>query len=404
MQSVTEYHGQPAWITLVVILAGAFVLGLLMRSQLRGPGNGSPIRQTMAIWISLAIGLGLFLLGAIGFTATGMVQTNSLQTGSAPPSPNRMVAESTVTIAERSDAQPAQHSETAVPEFRMSVDTQESLGILVLLALLGGIAFFWNKIACSTATTAAPSRRPTNGKSGFGWLIVPVLCLAVLGTLAAPKLVPDLTTANWTQPAISVSQQERMDKVVLDLIEGSSSTSTDAQSIPDWIKQKSSDQNLRLLSSGQYSTRQEAEDELLPIAADLLQRAFHKHHPWQGAWNVPLAQVRDHVVSQQFVERRNVTSGDKTFEMFRLHILVNTAPEVCETFTAAWKSQIVEQRLKVLGLLLAWLSCVFLLGSAYYRSLALPGLAHQWAGTIKVSVLTIGVTALAAWVLVTYIH
>lgn len=404
MQSVTEYHGQPAWITLVVILAGAFVLGLLMRSQLRGPGNGSPIRQTMAIWISLAIGLGLFLLGAIGFTATGMVQTNSLQTGSAPPSPNRMVAESTVTIAERSDAQPAQHSETAVPEFRMSVDTQESLGILVLLALLGGIAFFWNKIACSTATTAAPSPRPTNGKSGFGWLIVPVLCLAVLGTLAAPKLVPDLTTANWTQPAISVSQQERMDKVVLDLIEGSSSTSTDAQSIPDWIKQKSSDQNLRLLSSGQYSTRQEAEDELLPIAADLLQRAFHKHHPWQGAWNVPLAQVRDHVVSQQFVERRNVTSGDKTFEMFRLHILVNTAPEVCETFTAAWKSQIVEQRLKVLGLLLAWLSCVFLLGSAYYRSLALPGLAHQWAGTIKVSVLTIGVTALAAWVLVTYIH
>lgn len=404
MQSVTEYHGQPAWITLVVILAGAFVLGLLMRSQLRGPGNGSPIRQTMAIWISLAIGLGLFLLGAIGFTATGIVQTNSLQTGSAPPSPNRMVAESTVTIAERSDAQPAQHSETAVPEFRMSVDTQESLGILVLLALLGGIAFFWKKIACSTATTAAPSPRPTNGKSGFGWLIVPVLCLAVLGTLAAPKLVPDLTTANWTQPAISVSQQERMDKVVLDLIEGSSSTSPDAQSIPDWIKQKSSDQNLRLLSSGQYSTRQEAEDELLPIAADLLQRAFHKHHPWQGAWNVPLAQVRDHVASQQFVERRNVTSGDKTFEMYRLHILVNTAPEVCETFTAAWKSQIVEQRLKVFGVLLAWLCCVFMLGSVYYRSLAFPGLAHQWAGTIKVSVLTIGVTALAAWVLVTYIH
>lgn len=400
MQEVTQYSGQPAWVTLVVILAGGFVLGLLMRSQLRGGVSGNPVRQSLAIWIALAIGLGLFLLGAVGFTSMGRVQDNSLQTGSAPPTPNRMVGESTVLIKESHDGEP---ETIIVRDSGIQTVSMTSMGITfpLLALLLVGIMVLWSKFGRS-ASTPAPS--PTNGKSGLGWLIVPVICLGILGTLAAPRLVPDLTTANWTQPAISASQQERMDKAVRDLIEGSSSSSTDAQSIPDWIKQKSADQNLRLLSSGQYSTRQEAEDELLPVAADLLQRAFHKHHPWQGTWNVPLAQVRDHVASQQFVERRNVTSSDKTFEMYRLHILVNTAPEVCETFTAAWKSQIVEQRLKVFGVLLAWLCCVFMLGSVYYRSLALPGLAHQWAGFIKVSVLTIGVTALAGWGLLVFIH
>ncbi len=192
-----------------------------------------------------------------------------------------------------------------------------------------------------------------------------------------------------------------MDKAVRDLVESSTTPGGEVPNIPVWIKNKPQGRNSYLLSSGQYSTPQEAENELLPIAADLLQRAFHEQHPWQGPWKVPLAQVRERVAEQQFFEQRKVISGNK---MYGLHMLVNVAPEVCEAFTESWRSQIVERRLQVFGVLLAWLTCILLLGRAYFWSLTLPGNSHHWASFLKASVMTIGLTALAGWVLVDFIH
>jgi hypothetical protein len=192
-----------------------------------------------------------------------------------------------------------------------------------------------------------------------------------------------------------------MDKTIRDLVESVKSPSSEIKGLPNWLSEDPHTEHHVVLSSGPYSTQQEGEDELLPIAANLLQRAFHEHHSWQGEWNVPLAQVRERVVDE-FVERRTKTIGKFNGEIDRVYMLVNLSPDVCDTFTEAWKTQIVERRLKVLGILLAWLSATLLVGSSYYRSLTVPAIP-RWASMLKASILTIAVTGVAGWGLLNFV-
>lgn len=407
----TSYSATPN-LLLLLLLGLAFVLGLMFRFLMRGQARPHPDNSTSVVWVATVAGLGLFVMLGYAFTSVGMVRSGA--SPFEPTAPGSDVAPKPSSTSVVSGA-----AEAPLPLPRSAASTEEAtafdritrsvsqverpvwFGIASLLALLAGITLVWHK---STRSKPVTPPGTTTMKSGLGWMIVPIVCLVGLVALVAPRMISETRPAIWTQPAISTSQREKMDKAVRDLSEVSSGPGAEVQNIPDWIRQQSQRKDQYLLSSGQYSTRQEAEDELLPIAADLLQRAFHENHPWQGEWNVPLAQVRERVADQQFVERRNVSSGSKTFEMYRLHMLVNVTPEVCETFTESWKSQIVERRLKLFGVLLAWLSCVLLLGSVYYRSLAIPGAAQHWGGAIKVSVLTIVVTAVAAWVLLAFVH
>lgn len=233
-----------------------------------------------------------------------------------------------------------------------------------------------------------------------GWLVVPVISLALLVALAQPALVPSADHELVRKAVAFGQQQEHTNKVWLDLMKSSAMPDAEVNNIPDWLQDRTLSSHQFLLSSGQYSTPQEAENELLPHAAFLLQRAFHESHRWQGPWVVPLTQVRERVVDKQFIEKRSKTIGKFSGDIYRLHMRVDVSPSICDTFTASWKSQIVAHRLQVLGVLFAWLACVFFAAAFYFRRAAHPENFVGWWGQFKISAVTIGMTAAAAWVLV----
>lgn len=392
----------PSWILLLVLLGGGFLAGMIFRSRTARPSAPAPNSRGGGWWPIFAIPTALFFLVGLAYHSFGMSvvvrdvkvvnhhnSISATETISSSPHQDRAV------IAEANNPQPWSNSQSwNTPQFSFGGRT------LLILALLTGGILTWIRPRQRTAVAAIPA---PNVRSSYPWLVVPALCLAGLGTLAAPFLHPPLYSHLDDVPAIFPDIQERMDKAVQELITSRSQPDSENKNIPRWIEDRTSTPNQQLLSSGRYSSQQEAEDELVPIAADLLQRAFHTQYPWQGDWKVPLAQVRERVMNQRFVEVLNKEIG--TYKLYRLHVLVNVSPEICATFVDPWKTQIVERRLQVLGVLLGWLSSVLLMGSVFFRSLTNPGAAaYYWASALKASILTVGLTAAAGWVLVTYIH
>lgn len=392
----------PSWILLLVLLGGGFLAGIIFRARTARPAAPARNGNGGGLWSILAFPTALFICVVFAYLFFDVATTSRetrVESSHSSISATETISSSshqkmTVTAEVNNPNSWSMSQGWNTPQFYVGGPK-----LLILVLLIGGI-LTWIRPKQRAAVAATPA---TKVGAAYPWLVVPALCLAGLGTLAAPLLHPPLYSHLDDVPAIFPDIQARMDKAVQELVTSRSQPDSENKNIPSWIVDKTSTPNQQLLSSGRYSSQQEAEDELVPIAADLLQRAFHTQYPWQGDWKVPLAQVRERVMNQRFVEVLNKEIG--TYKFYRLHVLVNVSPEICATFVDPWKTQIVERRLKVLGVLLAWLSSVLLLGSVFFRSLTNPGAAaYYWASALKASILTFGLTAAAGWVLVTYIH
>lgn len=399
------------WILLMLMLAFGFGMGGVFQPGQRNPAV-PPKRARVLLAIALGIGLMLLFIGAT-YTRRHVVPAplpaTTVRVSSDLPYPGRPGTEigpSRELISSETTSDTASGATNPVTRFtipsaiRVWEPPHSARFRIIAVVLVGAVVLLaaWRR---SSQARSVNVKGLAETRAGMGWLLVPAVCLGGLSCVAGPSFFPQPNARFETIPAISVSTQARMDKSVRDLLQSAAKPDGEGQKIPDWIKQQSPLQRAsHLLSSGQYSTRQEAEEELLPIAADLLQRAFHQHHPWEGAWTVPLAQVRERVADQQYFEQSAVISGNK---MYRLHMLVNVSREVCDSFTQSWTSQIVERRLKIFGVLLAWLTCVLMLGRAYFWSLTIPGNSDYWGSFLKASLLTVGLTVLAGWVLLEFI-
>lgn len=391
----------PTWGTLALFLvSGMLVAVIVWLATLSSEARGRAL-----VWILGAIGLGTLamILFGVSFVRATAVPARVVQVvpRSVADEPARQVVQETA-------IQPIHQEEVAADTLSHS-DSERFWAFLygsriklVAALLIGFLALVASK---SKAFQSAPKPAVSaDVKSGSAWLVLPAVCLSVLGYLSAPTLFPRPNPDLSNPASISGTTQQKMDKIVRDLIEKSQQPDSSVKSVPPWIKLKPDSPDIYVLSSQPYATKAEAEAELMPLAANLLQRAFHQHHPWQGSWNVPLAQVRERVVDEEFPQIGTVTSSKGPLETYAVHWLIDVSPSVCETFTTSWKNQIIERRLKVFGVLLVWLSGVLLMSRGYFWSLSQPDQSHRWASTLKASILTIGVTALAGWVLVEFIH
>ena len=241
----------------------------------------------------------------------------------------------------------------------------------------------------------------------FAWLVVPLIGMGVVGWAAFPALIPpaqpEFAPLTHTLNDTLTEKFRRMRKNYDELKAKANQPGKEALAVPDWILNPQVSRDQILLSSELYSSHQEAEAELLPLAAYLLQRAFQEHHPWQGVWKVPLAQVRERVVQKQFLESRPTTIGKFSGEIHRLHMLINVSPSICETFTEEWKTQIVRQRLEVLGVVLGWMTAMLLICSFYFKRGTHPENAIGWMGHLQMTVATAALTGVAVWVLRTQV-
>ncbi len=405
------------------------ILGLIVSGLgvLLGTVYRSTARRSLFPWVAIAMGCSAVALAMLVLFGYRSVASHSAQVAHATivDAPQVSVTEeaSPYNRSTDSSAPSVGRSAYSLSAFDVTHDSEVSrqsvglvtvvgIGGILLLIFFFGAGLLTSLVYRRPVTAAAPAGSVPNTDRNYGWLVVPAICLAVLGALVQPALLPSPDTDFARKSAAFVAQQEHTNKVWRELLARSTEPDSDQKDIPDWLQPEAlTDQpkllttsQYYLLSSGQYSSTQEAENELLPHAAFVLQRAFQQTHPWQGPWTVPVALLRERVITKQFIEKRPKTIGKFSGDLYRLHMLVDVSPDACETFTLDWKSQIVQHRLAVLGVLFGWIACVFFAATYYFRRAAHPENVVGWWGQFKISAVTVGMTVAAAWVLVDVIR
>ncbi len=384
----------PSWLVLLVILLGLSSVSLAAMFLARKWSSGRLSNWTVLL---VAVASSLVAVSFLTFSVRGRYgRTTDIV---VPAGPGVQV------LRLNSEVRPSSRPSPIVFE------TDHGL-IRVIITVCGTFLLVFGSAAVlrrfrAPLTSIPPPASVQSGareSTAYGWLVVPAMSIVVLGYLARPALLPSADSDLHRQSAAFAEQQTHTEKVLRELLESSASTGSDRQQVPDWLKNRLLNNGQFLLSSGQYSSEQEAENELLPHAAYLLQRAFQETHPWEGTWTVPMSQVRERVIENRFVEQRPITTGKFTGQICRVHMRVDVSPAVCETFTTAWKTQIVQHRLQVLGVLFAWLTSMFFAATFYFRRAAHPENVSGWWSQLKMSAVTLSLTAAAAWVLVDVIR
>lgn len=167
---------------------------------------------------------------------------------------------------------------------------------------------------------------------------------------------------------------------------------------PDWIDQPRTidgDCERVVIESHQYSTREEAERELLSAALLLVQQDLAKLQPgkWPPPdWSPPAEAVVAHAVKQQYEEVVERDFGSFSHPMHRVWWQIELSPTVRTEFLPAWRHAFVSQRIAILAAVASILVMIVTSGVIYFRLNSLTGGAAR--GMMKL----LSVTMLAMWI------
>ena len=103
--------------------------------------------------------------------------------------------------------------------------------------------------------------------------------------------------------------------------------------LPDWVKRPSfaagNGTELVLLTSKQYATESEADQELEQAASLRVKEYFHRQYPHKGAWTLPANLVdlsNQALFPKQFIEPVELQTGTHKFRVVRVHTLLSLTP------------------------------------------------------------------------------
>ncbi len=140
--------------------------------------------------------------------------------------------------------------------------------------------------------------------------------------------------------------------------------------LPAWTqatKTQEGSKTLTTISSGQYTTIEEAEREAFGIAVATVKDDFDRNNSPVVAWKIPTELVMNHCVRLQFDEKIHRDLGPIAADMHRVYLQVELSPETRSKFTDSWESQIVGNRLWALGSVAGLLTLIFGTTSSYFR-------------------------------------
>jgi hypothetical protein len=170
--------------------------------------------------------------------------------------------------------------------------------------------------------------------------------------------------------------------------------------LPDWARNPQSVQQnatLLVLNSKQYATPEQAEQEVLQLAAQRFTNYFEQTHPYQGAWTLPAEFLKARAVRHSFVQTIDHDFGRFTGRMYRAYVQLKLSPEVREQAHGIWREQIVEQRLLLLGRLIGFVTLLLALVAGYFRLDALTKGAYRGRLKLAASAVAVAGGMLASW-------
>jgi hypothetical protein len=327
------------------------------------------------------------LLGLVLFAA-GLFMTTRFVTLSSPPAADVF--------------QQAAHQEPFYQ--KQGGPLYPTLGLLFLGLTLAGLALATLKIRHRFHPNASAAETFTEQKVShglrWGWLVIPSLCFAGLIAEATFLLNVPAPGDLSSHPADFPQRHERMLKFLKSYAETLANQPGGISSSNQWLVDaisNSTDSQHIILVSGAYSSAQEAEAELLPLVAEMVQQEFHKRHPWQGNWNVPLNLVRERAIEKQSIERVPKVIGNFTGDLFRQYWLINLSSDVLDSFESSWKALMIERRIIGIGLFLGWIFSQLLVGLAYFQTQGANRQPGHWRWKLAGTVCSIALTAATAY-------
>jgi hypothetical protein len=121
-----------------------------------------------------------------------------------------------------------------------------------------------------------------------------------------------------------------------------------------------------VVSSRQYATVDEADEQVRSAALDKIREDFHRVHGNQGHWAIPPELVRD-AIRHRYVEPITHTTGTHDFEVYRVHTQLVIDPPLRAELHNVWREQISQRRLWTLGSLLGFATLIVGACAAYLR-------------------------------------
>jgi hypothetical protein len=293
----------------------------------------------------------------------------------------------------------ASYRPPARPEVLHAVSFEPDWGV-GLLGLAAFLALLAVGIGLYVFVADRRPRRPIHAAASLGlsllWTLPVVLVLGYVITGATTNLRPSPAPAHAMAPRRPIELRNMSDGTSPehDLIDKDDSKPAEAAelvsesspkqpgkitpggdaetafSLPSWIREQplgEGETRLVVLTSEQYATVEEAEQELLAKTSRLLQADFVNRSPGAGTWSIPEELVRSAAIRKSHVEPIVRTSGVSDFRVYRVHWQTELSPAVRDSLYPAWRAQVVEKRLWSLGSLFGLFTLVVATATAYLR-------------------------------------
>ncbi len=285
-----------------------------------------------------------------------------------------------------------------------------SMGLIVIALFLGLIVACVSRVLRGHRRVASPVQRSASGWFGeLGWLSAPAIVVATFAGISASESPlasgwdSSKSVSPWRpNPPSKPSSPLAITPVPTD--DRTRTTSADGLTQrPAWVDQPSTVDGIGeriAIASQQYTTREEAEQELSSRATELLLRDLQKLYPGtspQSAWHPADEDVKRHAVKQQYVEVVERDFGNFFSPMYRVWWQVELSPEVRTEFLPAWRQGLTANRIRRVGVVVSTFVLAASLLAIYHR------LNVRTQGAWQSGLKTLTSTLAALWLLAIYL-
>lgn len=289
----------------------------------------------------------------------------------------------------------------APPNARVQVAVLAAFPVMMICLALGFVVAFWLLRRRSRNQASGVVMRPGIAME-FTWLAAPLVVIATFAGISANEFPrsrfvgKDGPTVRQSMPLIPQRAQ------VIPLPVGNR-IGSDGPGLPThrpaWIEQpRSEDGDCQhiVISSQQYSTREEAESELSVVATKLIRDDLQGIRPGMShsSWRPSAAEIQRIAVKQQYVEAVDRDFGSFIHPMYRVWWQVELSPEVRTEFLPSWRQGLANGRVRSLGLVVSSLALVASLLAMYRRLDVMTEGMHR-----RVLAFGVGIVSLA-WLIV----
>lgn len=245
------------------------------------------------------------------------------------------------------------------------------IGVLIVLGLaVAGVSFgrwlFGRELKLGSATVVVTA-------GGF-WLLlaltmIPATLFAVAPYFSETKAVNNSDIQTVTASKVETETAEDSETPEKEVVRSKPIQQPNAD-MPAWTQAAQIDdgnKTLVTIPSKQFATIQEAESDAIGVAVNAVKEDVDQNRGSAVAWEIPVELVKNHCIRQRYVETIHRDFGLITADMYRVYLQVELSTESRAKFADSWQSQIVGNRLWVLGSVAGLLTLIFGTVSSYFR-------------------------------------